>query len=363
MDAAAGGAGGSIDSGLAGASGGILGGGGTGGAMDVGAGGTGGDSDAPADIPISGTGGVATGGTTGGLGGAHTGGIGGGAGGVTGKGGATGTGGKSSGGAAGTGGSHALDAGADGPTDLATNVVEAGALLNGLVAYYPCEGATGTTLADMSGHGNDGVLSTGTLPDGGVTAAGYSFVTGMAGNGKALALAKAGNGYVSLPTVIFANATDITIATWVNITTSQNWQRLFDIGINANSSANPPTGSVYMNLVPKTGGSNLAFAITTNGFNNEQQLSAATLSVGTWKHVAVVLGAGVSTVYIDGGVATTSTSVTLRPKDLGAINYATIGKSGFSVDPFFDGQIDELRVYNRALSASEVQALFQFRGQ
>ena len=48
--------------------------------------------------------------------------------------------------------------------------------------------------------------------------------------------------------------------------------------------------------------------------------------------------------------------------DLGAIDYAFIAKSRFDADPYFDGKIDEFRVYNRALSAAEVLALYNFTG-
>ncbi len=54
--------------------------------------------------------------------------------------------------------------------------------------------------------------------------------------------------------------------------------------------------------------------------------------------------------------------VTLRPKDLGAIDYAFVGKSQFGADPYFDGMIDEVRVYNRAMSATDIQAIYQFTG-
>jgi hypothetical protein len=43
-------------------------------------------------------------------------------------------------------------------------------------------------------------------------------------------------------------------------------------------------------------------------------------------------------------------------------HYAYLGKSQFTVDPYFDGQLDEVRVYRRALSAAEVQTLAQFTG-
>jgi hypothetical protein len=292
-------------------------------------------------------------------------------GGATGRGGATGTGGATAtGGATGTGGATSPDAGPDLAPDLPSDPADTSTLGTGLVAYYTCEsatGATGTTLPDMSGHGNDGTLSIGVPADGGTapSGSGYSFLT-TGKVGKALALAKAGYGHVSLPTAIFNGATDITIATWVNVTTAQNWPRVFDVGIKATPYhfVNSATGTKYMNLVPQSIGTNnpLLFSITTNGYNNEQTLSTTSLSANVWKHLAVVLNAGTGTLYIDGGTTIVNKSISLRPVDLGSIDYAYIGKSQFDADPYFDGAIDEFRVYNRALSPAEVQALYQFAG-
>jgi hypothetical protein len=236
------------------------------------------------------------------------------------------------------------DLGADSPPDTST-------LLTGLVVYYKCESATGTSLQDSSGNGNHGTLVGGT--------AGYSFPTGKVG--RALALAKAGSGYVSVPPAVFANATDITIATWVNVTTLQNWQRVYDVGINAKIANNTSTGTHYLNFVPKNAATNLAFSISKDGYGNEQVLTTANLAAGTWKHVAVVLASGQGTLYVDGAVANGG-AISLRPADLGTIDYAYLGKSQFTSDPYFDGQIDEFRVYNRALSATEIQSLYQFAG-
>ena len=223
---------------------------------------------------------------------------------------------------------------------------------SGLLVYYKCEGATGTTLPDSSGNGNNGTLMGGT--------SGYTFSSGKVG--KALALAKAGLGYVSVPPTVFANATNLTIATWVNVTTSQNWQRVFDVGVNAKLTSNTAAGTKYMNFVPKTDGTNLAFAISKDGYGSEQTLTSTALAVGTWKHVAVVLSSGQGVLYVDGAESSPSSTVLLRPTDLGAIDYAFLGKSQFTNDPYFDGQIDEFRVYGRALSAAEILALYQFAG-
>jgi hypothetical protein len=80
-------------------------------------------------------------------------------------------------------------------------------------------------------------------------------------------------------------------------------------------------------------------------------------------HVAVVLAAnGSGKLFVDGAPVATNTSLGLRPSDLGAIDYAYIGRSPFSVDPYLDAVIDKFRVYDHALSDAEVLALRQFTG-
>lgn len=314
-----------------------------------------------ADVPLSGSGGAA-------------GGIDGGSVDVSqvGTGGSPGTGGRGTGGSAGSGGvtasgdAAAPDAGLDLPQDLSSDPADTSTLGAGLVAYYTCESASGNLLLDSSGNHNDGTLVNGVPPDGGTASAGtgYTFDTGKIGN--ALILVKAGYGYVSMPTAIFDGATDMTLATWVYLKTAQFWPRIFDIGVKADpyQFVNSATGTKYMNLVPQSMGTNnpLLFSITTDGHNNEQTLSTASLSAGVWTHLAVVLSAGTGTLYVNGGATIVTRSISLRPSDLGTIDYAYIGKSQFDADPYFDGAIDEFRVYNRALSAAEVQALYQFTG-
>ena len=264
-------------------------------------------------------------------------------------GGGTATGGASSGGQIGTGGSGtggatAIDAGSvcvGRPGSDASTGINAG-----LVAYYPCDQTSGPTLTDQSGN-NDGTLTTGT---GGTP--GYSFGAGKVGTG-ALDLAAAGHGYATLPSGLLDNTCDVTIATWVYINTSANWQRVFDFGKDTN---------VYMFLAAKNAATNFVrFAISVSGNGSGEQIVDGTsaLSVNAWSHVAIVLGTSGATLYVGGNAVGTNANITLRPADLGTpLNYY-IGRSQFSVDPYLDGNIDDFRIYGRALSASEIQALAQ----
>ena len=186
----------------------------------------------------------------------------------------------------------------------------------------------------------------------------WAFAAGKIGN--ALTLVKAGYGHVVLPPSIFNGATAITVAAWVKVNTAQNWQRVFDVGINARLDGNTATGTKYFNLVPQNDASQVGFAITTNGYDNEQKLNATAITpTSGWRHLAVTIDGSRGILYIDSLAAATNTGLTLRPADLGAIDYAYLGKSQFGLDPYFDGQLDEVRIYRRALSATEVQTLFQ----
>ena len=324
IDAA--GAGGDFDTSISG-TGGIVGTGGS--ILDgpvVATGGALGNIDGGSDVPLGGTGG-GTGGTamTGGVpgtGGTSR------TGGASGTGGVTGTGGAGTGGVIGTGGTSTP----------------------GLLAYYKCDETTGSTLSDSSGNGNHGTLY-----------GSYSFGKGKVGN--ALTLVGSGNGYASLPTKVFAGLHNITVATWVYVTTSHDWQRVFDTGINAGSDSALASGAKYMNLVPKNAGSDLRLSITVDGFNSEESLHTPSPSTGVWTHVAIVLdeAQGYGWLYIDGSYKY-GDATAIQPDNLGAIDYAWIGRSQFRNDPYFDGMIDEFRVYDRALSADEIDALYKLTG-
>jgi hypothetical protein len=89
-------------------------------------------------------------------------------------------------------------------------------------------------------------------------------------------------------------------------------------------------------------------------------LDTAAVSIQQWKHVAGVLdaGTGTMTVYVDGQLAA-QTTTSVRPfRNLVGGGVAIGNHSvGFDAQPF-NGLIDELAVYNRALTANEIQSIY-----
>ncbi|GEM_PF-2509188 len=194
---------------------------------------------------------------------------------------------------------------------------------------------------------------------GGVTAldsAGSRHGTLMAGASRgpgrwnnALLLNGTSTSYATLPSgVVNSLSGNFTIATWVYVNAHSTWARLFDFG----------TGTTaYMFLSPVSGGNTLRYAITTSGGSGEQQINAPMLlSPGTWQHVAVVLSGTTGTLYLNGVPIGTNSSMTLRPSNLGVTTLNYIGRSQYS-DPYFNGRVDDFRIYNRALTGAELSAL------
>jgi hypothetical protein len=169
---------------------------------------------------------------------------------------------------------------------------------------------------------------------------GISYVAGKVGS-NAIAL-NGSNAFIQLPATL-ANRQEITIATWVYWKGGSSWQRIFDFG---NGEAQ------NMFLTPSSGSGTLRFAIKNGGA--EQTIETTVLPTNTWTHIAVTLGASAARMYVNGTLAAESTTVTIRPLDFKPVlNY--IGRSQYP-DPLLNGNIDDFRVYNYALSASEIAA-------
>ena len=197
-----------------------------------------------------------------------------------------------------------------------------------LVARYSFNGNTN----DSSGNANHPIVTDGSP----------ALVAGQ--DGQALDL----NGtsqYTMLPANLLASVTNFTIAVWVNWDGGGAWQRIFDFG-------NDTPQNMF--LTPSSGSGTLRFAITTNGGDAEQQLNAPALPVGQWRHVAITRSGNTAKLYTNGVVAATST-ITIAPASFNsALNY--LGKSQYP-DPLFNGRLDELFIYNYALSDAEITRL------
>ena len=169
---------------------------------------------------------------------------------------------------------------------------------------------------------------------------GGAHIAADAGRGAVLRL----NGAGAHMTLAGGVANARTFAAWVKWNGGAAWQRVFDFGVGA---------ARYAFLSPRGDNGRLRFAITTSGGGGEQRIESDPLPVGDWTHVAVTLERNRGVLYRNGIAVATNTAMTLIPSDIHATNNY-LGRSQYAVDPYFNGDLDSVRVFSRTLSAADV---------
>jgi len=199
----------------------------------------------------------------------------------------------------------------------------------GLVIGYGFEEGAGATTADVSGNGHPGTLV------GGAT------WTTTGRHGRAVAL-NGSSQYVRIDAPS-APTGDFSWMIWANPTTLSGWRGLLEI---------QTAGSTGIELALDAGRPQ----VWSNGLL--RLTAAGTIPVGAWTHLAITRAGTTLTVYVNGASVGTATepaafSWSTCPFLIGVD--ADTGCTG-ALNGNFPGQLDEFRLYNRALNATEIGA-------
>jgi PKD repeat protein len=233
-------------------------------------------------------------------------------------------------------GTYTVSLTANGPagtnTKTQTGYVKVSTVASSLVAAYNFEEASGSVVVDASGKGNHGTIS-------------GAKRTSSGKYGKALVFDGVDDWVTINDSASLDLNTGMTLEAWVYPTaTMSGWRTVIlkeDSGsgvyyLYANSGTNQPAG------------------IVETSDNGEQMTSGRTpLSVNKWTHLAVTYNGQYQRLYVNG------VEVAAQPQTGAIVNYSNgvLRIGGTSIwNEFFKGRIDEIRIYNRALSASEVQS-------
>jgi hypothetical protein len=202
-----------------------------------------------------------------------------------------------------------------------------GATTNGLVGYWNLDEGSGTTAADSSGNGNNGTIT------------GATWTTGKVGSG---ALSFDGSNYVKTTNTTFATDTYAVFA-WVKpaISTS-SVMSVWGIG-GYNDYGNENALAIQSNTV-KMCGYNCNGVLTSSGM---------TIPTDAWSFIGYSRSGSTVTFFVNG--ATVSKAI-LYPNVPSSGNPFQIGATANNrtVLGYWQGLIDEVRVYNRALSNQEI---------
>ncbi len=197
----------------------------------------------------------------------------------------------------------------------------------GLVAAYAFNEGSGSTTADASGNGNAGTITGATWTTSGRFGAALVF------NGT--------NSWVTVNDSTSLNlATAFTLEAWVNPPSQSSWQ----VAVIKEA----PGGMSYA-VYANTSGNDPAAALHTTVDVNLYGPSA--LPLNTWSHIAATYDGSSVKLYVNGSLVNSQSWSGQMP-----VSSSPLRIGGDSVwGEYFKGTIDEVRVYNRALSAAEIQ--------
>jgi hypothetical protein len=216
---------------------------------------------------------------------------------------------------------------------LVLDLALANAVTADLVGWWKMDDGSGTIAHDSTQNGNHGTLL-----------GNPQWVAGYVGGALKL---DGTDDYVSLPIgSMMSSLTNSTLALWVNFSGQGGaWQRVLDFGT---STAN------YIYVCPQDGGGALHVAITANT-GSWTDIVAPTGGLPTgWHHLAVAIDGKAKNlkIFLDGQVVADAATL-YSLSDLGNTTQNWLGRSEYA-DPYFNGVLDDFRIYNEALSAAQI---------
>ena len=242
-------------------------------------------------------------------------------------------------------GSHTIQARAQDVTGNTANsssvtvtVQNVAVSVNGAVGYWTLDEATGTSAVDSSGYGNVGTLVNGP-----------THVSGKVANGLQFDGVSA---YMRVATSSSLSVTNaFSIAAWVKLDAAGQWQTIVSKLVSEGVNAYPFSDYALMAVASGTGFVTRVSVTTAGSFNLLD--STNVVSYGAWHHLAGVYDGSTLKVFVDGvqnGSVLVSGTVSSNGQPL------FIGRNGAGGDSM-KGQLDDVRIFRRALSGAEVQAL------
>ena len=208
----------------------------------------------------------------------------------------------------------------------------------GSCRYWPFDEEGGTAASDVWNGGEAQLVNN------------SRFDTGKYGTGIHLS-----GGHITLPAGVTETWKDFTLSLWVKPDRVEDWARIMDCGTGTDN-------NLFLTVKAAQTGC-LRYAIV-QGTSGEQQINTDFCpKASEWTHIVLVQQGTTGILYANGAEVGRNENLTLSPADLGYTTRNYIGRSAHTVDPYLQGIVDDLRIYDCALEADQVSALYQASAQ
>ena len=205
---------------------------------------------------------------------------------------------------------------------------------NGLVGYWPFNGNAN----DESGNGNNGTNNGATL------------TTDRFGNSNSAYSFNGTNNFIELVnSAQLDNMNDFSISTWYQV---NNTSPQFQFLVSKDLMGDPPNGDwdFYVNY------NKVKFDITINT-NNNSGTQNSLIEPNTWNHALITRNSlsGLINIYINGVLENSFTGYIGPYSNTQKMNF---GRQGSSNQHFLNGKLDDIGIWNRALTQQEITNLY-----
>ncbi len=210
--------------------------------------------------------------------------------------------------------------------DSSPVALDEGLIADGLVAWYPFDGDA----MDESGNGYHGTVH-GPLPS-----------VDAAGNHQSALSFDGVDDYVELPDLGLNGS--ITLSFWVRFSRNGYWERIVDFANGA------PDDNILLARSATSG--DLAFEVFDNNDKYGRCTAEDVIENGRWDHFTAIWTDGRQSIYKNGELVVQTDFSGAVPDVVRSFYY--VGRSQWSQDAYFGGEMDEMRIYGRALSSYEI---------
>lgn len=212
-------------------------------------------------------------------------------------------------------------------------------MLNGAALWHLDESLGAVAFTDGSGNGNSG------------TKVG-SLISGYVGKLGSAALFDGSSAAVSVPTsASLAITGDLTLSAWVKPLATSATVANSIVGKTLAAIAAP-----YDFYLQTTSG--IPKFLRGNGAVSASVVGSTAPTLGVWSHVVVTMSGTTVTHYLNGQLNGTATTLTTTIADGGGPLFIGSRAAG-GTRPFFNGLLDEVAIWSRALQPSEVLQLYR----
>jgi prepilin-type N-terminal cleavage/methylation domain-containing protein len=200
---------------------------------------------------------------------------------------------------------------------------------DGLVGWWKFNGDTTTSVGALNGTG---VNITSTDGQGGLPNTAYSF------NGT--------SSYVTYGNDAAFSTPNLTMTEWIKPTSISTTMQLMSKELS------------YKVVLSGTGGIQTLYGSTGAAWSLNTTYVAPAVTAGNWAHVAYVVNSSNSAVYVYVNGALVGTSTITSPTGYSANPFSSGSHTVPATTQAFNGAIDDVRFYNRALSATEINTIY-----